>query len=255
MNIRILTDTVQIGDTVASIIASEIQTNPFCILGLATGSTPLDTYRALVRMYKENKVDFAKVTTFNLDEYVGLPPEHQQSFAFFMKQNLFDHVNIKTENIHLFSGTANNPKEHCVQYDALIAKAGGIDIQLLGLGNNGHIAFNEPGEKFSENSYVAELTQETIEANQRFFKSIDDVPKRAFTMGIGMILKARKIIMIASGINKAQAIFQMIKGPVTPQCPASILQTCRDITVFLDEPTASYVENKFGSLNDQITGD
>ncbi len=250
MNIKILTDTVQIGNTVASIIASKIHTNPFCILGLATGSTPIETYRALVRMYKENKVDFSKVTTFNLDEYVGLPPEHEQSFAYFMKQNLFDHVNIKTENIHLFSGTANNLKEHCEQYDALIAKAGGIDIQLLGLGNNGHIAFNEPGEKLSGNSYVVELKKETIEANQRFFKSVDDVPKRAFTMGIGMILKAKKIILIATGINKAQAIFHMIKGPVTPRCPASILQTFSDITVFLDEPTAAYINDKFGSLND-----
>lgn len=234
MKINIYKSEAQIGKVAAALIAGEIIKKPECVLGMATGSSPLPVYNALVELYNQGDLDFSTVRTFNLDEYVGIERTHKQSYYRFMFDNFFSKINIKHENVHI-----PDPKQDCASYDAAIDAAGGIDLQLLGIGNNGHIAFNEPSDVFPFGTHIVDLSENTIEANKRFFESIDEVPKKAITMGIGSIMKAREIIMIATGKAKAEAVKKMVKGSVDPRCSASVLQLHQKVTVFLDAQAAS----------------
>ena len=224
---------------VAERIAESIRAKPEIVLGLATGGTPLGIYRELVRMHREESLDFSNVTTFNLDEYVGLGPKHPQSYRFFMQQQLFDHINIKPSNTHVPNGLASDIEAHAREYEASVRAAGGIDLQLLGIGENGHIAFNEPGSPADSRTRRVDLTEATIEANSRFFSSMDDVPRHAITMGIATILDAKRIILMASGKRKANAIREAIEGPINESCPASQLQRSGDVTFVLDAAAAA----------------
>lgn len=224
---------------VAELIAGEIRGNENPVIGLATGSTPIGAYRKLVEWYNEGSLDFSKVTSVNLDEYKGLPRENDQSYWYFMHDNLFDHVNIKPENINLPDGTNPDGEAECKRYDDVIASLGHVDIQLLGMGHNGHIAFNEPSESFSRGTNCVDLQASTIEANKRFFASADDVPRQAYTMGIGTIMAAKKIVMAVNGSAKAEAVKRALQGPVTPMMPASILQFHPDCYVVLDAEAAA----------------
>ena len=208
------------------------------MLGFATGSTPLDLYAELVRLYEAGEISFKDVTTFNLDEYVGLEPTHDQSYRYFMDTNLFNLIDLDPAAVHIPSGI-DTSAENLAAYDAAIAQAGGVDMQLLGIGVNGHIGFNEPGTPLESLTHVVELTESTREANKRFFDSIDDVPTHAATMGIKTVMNAKKLMLIALGENKADAIAATINGPVTPEVPASVLQLHPDVVVFLDEGAAS----------------
>ncbi len=239
MNVLVMKNTQEIGKAAGTMFAAQVISKPNSVLGLATGSTPIPTYQYMIELYKQGVVDYSKVTTYNLDEYCGLTHDHDQSYYYFMQENLFKGINVPTESIHVLNGVAPDAQAECDAYDAAIDAAGGIDLQILGIGNNGHIAFNEPCNSFPSKTHIVSLTQSTIEANKRFFESIDDVPKQAITMGIGSIMKARNIILIATGAAKAEAVKAMINGPVDPQCPASILQFHPNVTIFLDEPAAS----------------
>lgn len=225
----------------ASIIANEIKANPNLVLGLATGSTPIGTYRELIRMHKEEKLDFSKITTFNLDEYYGLSAGHKQSYAYFMKHNLFDHININIQNTFIPSGTTKNIIEECKNYDELIVKKGGIDLQLLGIGLNGHIGFNEPSEELSIGTHLVDLDEKTIKSNSRFFNSLKEVPRQAITMGLGPIMKAKKILLLACGKEKAEIIGQIINGKCSTKVPASILQVHPYVTIVIDEEIYNYL--------------
>ena len=229
----------------AKMIADAIRAKPNIVLGLATGGTPEGCYKELVRMHKEEGLDFSQVVTFNLDEYVGLPPDHPQSYHYYMDVHLFNHVNIKRENIHIPDGMAKDLEKHCQEYEEMIKKAGGIDLQLLGIGRNGHIGFNEPGSPFDSRTRVVELTETTRRDNARFFKSIDEVPTHAVTMGLATIMEAKKIILLASGENKADAIAKAVEGPKTTRVPASILQDHPDCTFIIDKEAASKLKGKY----------
>lgn len=208
----------------AKIVAQRIKNKPNLVLGLATGSTPLGLYKELIKMHKDEGLDFSKVITFNLDEYIGLPPSHDQSYHYFMYQNLFKHININPTNVHIPSGQSDNIEVFCQWYEDEIKKAGGIDLQILGIGGNGHIAFNEPGSSLASRTRIKTLTKKTIEDNSRFFDSIDKVPKFAITMGIGTIMESKEIILLANGEGKSDAVKAAVEGPITAMCPASILQ-------------------------------
>ena len=226
----------------ANIISAQVIMKPNCVLGLATGGTPVGTYKQLVEWYNKGDIDFSEVTTVNLDEYRGLPKEHPESYWSFMHRNLFDHVNIRPEAINLPDGTNMDADAECARYDAVIHNVGGVDLQLLGIGNDGHIAFNEPCDEFPEKTHVVDLTQNTIEANARFFQSMDEVPKQAITMGIGTIMKAKKIVLLANGPKKAQTIRDTVYGPITPKVPASILRLHPDVTIFVDEEAGALLK-------------
>lgn len=225
----------------ANIIASQVVLKPDCVLGLATGSTPIGAYKDLVEKYEQGDLDFSQVTTVNLDEYKGLPRENDQSYYYFMHDNLFDHVNVKPENTHLPDGTKEEANEECARYEELIRSLGGQDLQLLGLGHNGHIGFNEPDAVFEKTTHCVDLQESTIEANKRFFASADDVPKQAYTMGIGTIMQAKKILVVVSGEDKADTVAKAFFGPVTPEVPASILQFHKDVILVADEAALSKV--------------
>jgi len=225
----------------AHIIAAEIHRNPACVLGLATGSTPIGTYENLIAWNKAGEISFKEVKTVNLDEYKGLAPTHDQSYRYFMQHNLFDHIDIDPANTHVPSGLAEDAQAECEAYDQLVASFGYADLQLLGLGHNGHIGFNEPDDHFTKATHVVDLTQSTIDANARFFASIDDVPRQALTMGVGCIMAARRVLLVANGAGKADAIYRMVCGPITPDCPASILQLHNDVIVVGDEAALSKV--------------
>ena len=225
----------------ANIIASQIVLKPDCVLGLATGSTPIGAYKNLVEKYEQGDLDFSQVTTVNLDEYKGLPRENDQSYYYFMHDNHFDHVNVKPENTHLPDGTKEDSDEECARYEELIRTLGGQDLQLLGLGHNGHIGFNEPDAIFEKATHCVDLQESTIEANKRFFASADDVPKQAYTMGIGTIMQAKKILVVVSGEDKADTVAKAFFGPVTPEVPASILQFHKDVILVADEAALSKV--------------
>lgn len=225
----------------ANIIASQIVLKPDCVLGLATGSTPIGAYKNLVEKYEQGDLDFSQVTTVNLDEYKGLPRENDQSYYYFMHDNLFDHVNVKPENTHLPDGTKEDSDEECARYEELIRTLGGQDLQLLGLGHNGHIGFNEPDAIFEKATHCVDLQESTIEANKRFFAFADDVPKQAYTMGIGTIMQAKKILVVVSGEDKADTVAKAFFGPVTPEVPASILQFHKDVILVADEAALSKV--------------
>ena len=220
----------------AKIVSEEIKNKPNTVLGLATGSTPVGLYKKLIRLHKEEGLDFSKVTSFNLDEYVGINNENPNSYHYFMKDNLFDHINIEPKNVFIPDGQAKDLEKHCKEYDELIEKKGGIDLQILGIGENGHIAFNEPDEKLNVNTSIVKLTESTIHANSRFFDSIDEVPKTAITMGIGSIMKAKKIILLANGKKKANAIKELLKADkITTELPASMLLLHPNLIIILDE--------------------
>lgn len=224
----------------SEIIALEIKNNPHAILGLATGSTPMGTYKELIRMHKEENLDFSKIKTFNLDEYVGLDGDHPNSYRYFMDEELFNHVNIAKENTNVPDGKTKDLLSFCKDYDKRIEEAGGVDLQLLGIGSNGHIAFNEPADELSANTSIVKLTEETIKANARFFNSADEVPKEAISMGIGSILKAKKILLLASGKSKAEAIKKLLNSDkVSTRLPASFLHLHSDVTIIVDEDAYS----------------
>ncbi len=239
MNVLIFDTEEQIGIAAGNYMCGQVLQKPDSVLGLATGSTPLKPYGQMIDLYKKGVVDFSKVTTFNLDEYVNLDVNDKNSYHSFMHENLFDHINIPEESINFLNGNASDPEKECEEYENKIKKAGGIDIQLLGIGSNGHIAFNEPSDCFQRWSHVVNLKESTVKDNSRFFKSIEEVPTQAVTMGIGSIMQAKKILIIAIGENKAKAIKQLINGNVTPQCPASVLQFHTDVTLMLDRGAAS----------------
>ena len=231
MNIIHVSSYEELSRKAADIIAAQVILKPDCILGLATGSTPIGTYQNLIKKYQQGDLDFSKVTTFNLDEYLGLTPDHPQSYRYFMNDNLFHHVNVRPECTHVPDGCAADPKAYGLAYDQAILEQGGIDLQLLGIGNNGHIAFNEPADEFVKETHTVELKQSTIEANKRFFESIEQVPTKAITMGMGSIMQAKKVLLIADGPAKKEAIEKAFYGPICPQVPASILQLHPDLTV------------------------
>lgn len=223
----------------ANIIASQITMKPNCVLGLATGSSPVGTYKELIKYYEMGDLDFSEVSTINLDEYKGLSPENEQSYRYFMNTNLFDHVNIDKSRTNVPNGLAEDSKKACADYDALIAQYGGIDLQLLGIGHNGHIAFNEPADTFTVGTNCVDLQPSTIEANKRFFASEADVPRQAYSMGIGNIMQAKKIVVIVSGADKAKILNEILCGPVTPRVPASVLKLHADVTIIADEAALS----------------
>lgn len=223
----------------ANIISAQVIMKPDCVLGLATGSTPIGAYKQLIEWYEKGDLDFGDVTTVNLDEYKGLPRDNDQSYYYFMHNNLFDYVNINPDRTNLPDGMNPNSEEECARYEEVIRSTGGVDLQLLGLGHNGHIGFNEPGEAFETETHCVDLQPRTIEANKRFFASIDDVPKQAYTMGIKTIMMAKKILVVVSGEDKAEAVRNAFFGPVTPQVPASILQMHPNVTVVADEAALS----------------
>ena len=225
----------------AAIIAAQVIHKPNCVLGLATGGTPVGTYKNLVEWYKSGDLDFSEVSTVNLDEYRGLPREHRESYWSFMHRNLFDHVNIPQDRINLPDGTNMDADAECKRYDAVIASLGGVDLQLLGIGHDGHIGFNEPSDAFDMGTHCVDLTEETIEANKRFFASRDEVPRQAYTMGTHTIMSARKVLMIVSGKDKAGIIKKAFFGPVTPHVPASILQMHPNFVLVADEDALSLV--------------
>ena len=226
----------------ANIISAQVIMKPNCVLGLATGGTPVGTYAQLVEWYNKGDLDFSEVTTVNLDEYRGLPKEHPQSYWYFMNENLFSKVNIDPAKTNLPDGTNLDTAAECARYNGIIHKLGGIDLQLLGIGPNGHIGFNEPGEAFELETHCVNLTAETIEANKRFFDgNVDLVPKQAYTMGIKTIMQARKVLMVANGKGKAEIIKKAFFGPVTPEVPASILQMHPDFTLVGDEEALSLI--------------
>ena len=226
----------------ANIMASVITLDPSCTLGLATGSTPIGTYKNLVAGYENGDYDFSNVRSVNLDEYKGLPKENEQSYYYFMHDNLFDKVNIKPENTHLPDGTNLDSEEEAARYEALVQSLGTVDLQLLGLGRNGHIGFNEPGDSFVEPTHCVDLKESTIEANKRFFESADDVPKQAYSMGIGTIMRAKKILVVVSGEDKAQALKDTICGPISPKVPGTILRLHSDVTIVADEAAMSLMK-------------
>lgn len=219
----------------ANIISAQVIMKPNCVLGLATGSTPIGTYDQLVEWYNKGDLDFSEVTTVNLDEYKGLPRTNDQSYYYFMHQHLFDRVNIDPERTNVPNGMEPDAEKECGRYEELIRSLGGVDLQLLGFGHNGHIGFNEPGEAFEKETHCVDLTESTIEANKRFFASADDVPKQAYTMGIKTIMQAKKILIVVNGENKADIVERAFFGPVTPEVPASILQLHNDVTLVGDE--------------------
>ena len=226
----------------AHIIAAQIVLKPDCVLGLATGSTPVGTYKNLVEWYKNGDLDFSTLSSCNLDEYRGLSPENDQSYRYFMNTNLFDHVNIRKDNTFVPDGLQENSDQACQMYEQIIRDLGGIDLQLLGLGHNGHIGFNEPAEDFPKITHCVDLTESTIQANKRFFEKESDVPRQAYTMGIGTIMSAKKILVVVSGEDKAEILNKIINGPITPQVPASILQLHPDVTIVADNAALSKVK-------------
>lgn len=223
----------------ANIIRAQVILKPDCVLGLATGSSPVGIYQNLVKWHQKGDLDFSKVSSINLDEYRGLRPDNDQSYRYFMDTNLFNHINIDKAHTFVPNGLEEDPKKACSDYDQIIESMGGVDLQLLGLGHNGHIGFNEPSNVFPSGTHCVDLAPSTIEANKRFFASEADVPRQAYTMGIRSILLAKKIIMVVSGEGKAEILKKVVCGPITPEVPASVLQLHRDAVIVADEAALS----------------
>lgn len=238
MQISIFKTAREIGAAVAEIITDEVKSNPSCVLGLATGATPIPTYDSIKEIYSKGGISFKNVKTYNLDEYCDLPVDDKNSYYTFMHEQLFNGIDIPEENVHFLDGNAVDTAAECQRYDDEIKKIGGIDIQLLGIGNNAHIGFNEPANEFTNGSFKVKLTDSTINANKIYFEE-NTMPRYALTMGIKQIVSAKKIILIATGAKKAQAVRNMIEGEVTPQVPASVLQEHDNVLIFLDEDAAS----------------
>lgn len=236
----------------AKFVVDRLRRKPNLVLGLATGATPLGLYRELIRYYKEG-LDLSKITTFNLDEYVGLPRDHEQSYAHFMWENLFNHINVPERWVHVPNGMATDIEAHCKWYEKQIESVGGIDVQLLGIGANGHIAFNEPGSSLGSRTRVKTLTHNTRAANARFFGSLENVPHYALTMGVGTVMEAKELLLIASGESKADAIRASVEGPLTAMVPASIIQMHRKATVIIDRAAASKLTGEYAaSLEEEM---
>lgn len=244
MRITVVRDYDEMSTLAAKKIADRIKKEPDIVLGLATGSTPLGMYKRLIQYYKEGYLDFSKVTTFNLDEYIGLSKEHSQSYINFMKENLFDHINIKKENIFIPNGMAENLEDECRRYDELLDSFAPINIQILGIGVNGHIGFNEPSKNLMLRTHVTELAEDTRKANARFFDDISKVPTKAITMGIGDIMRAEKIILLASGKSKAPIIKHMVETGISTFIPASILKLHKNVEIIADKDAASLIEKR-----------
>lgn len=225
----------------ANIISAQVIINPSSVLGLATGSTPLGIYRQLIDWYNKGDLDFSKAYSVNLDEYVGLSPDHEQSYHYYMNENFFSHVNFAEGHNYLPDGMAKDIDAECARYDKLISDLGGISLQLLGIGHTGHIGFNEPNAAFDKMTHAVDLHPKTIEANARFFASPDEVPKQAITMGIKSIMQAKQILLVANGAEKAEILYESLFGPVTPAVPASILQLHPNVTVVADEAALSVI--------------
>ena len=235
MKIIVCENYAEMSARAAELIADLVKAKPGCVLGLATGSTPVGMYKELIAKNTAGEISFKDVTTYNLDEYYPIEPTHEQSYRYFMNVNLFDHIDIDKTKTFVPNGLTENPEEEGAAYDAAIEAAGGVDLQVLGIGQNGHIAFNEPDDALIAGTHITSLTDDTIEANSRFFASKEDVPTRAFTMGIGSIMKAKKIILLANGANKHAAIAQMLDDKITTQCPATILKAHADVYLFCDK--------------------
>lgn len=242
MNVQILENAQAIGAAVGQLFVEQVKTQPDSVLGLATGSSPIPTYQYMAQEYAAGHVSFRNVTTFNLDEYCDLPQKDPNSYYSFMFDNLFRHTDIDSARVNFLDGNAADDKAECAQYEKRIKDAGGIDLQLLGIGNNGHIGFNEPGAAFEKETHCVDLTESTIQANKRFFEKVEDVPTQAYTMGIKNIMQARKVLLIVSGEGKAEILDKVLYGPVTPQVPASILQLHNDLTVVADEAAMSVIK-------------
>ncbi len=246
MKIYAAKDYAEVSRMAANLISAQVQLKPNAVLGLATGSTPVGAYKRMIEMYENGDLDFSKIQSINLDEYKGLSGDHDQSYRYFMNTNLFDHININKENTFVPNGLAEDAEAECAAYDKRIKEKGGIDLQLLGIGGNGHIGFNEPDASFIKETHVVTLAEGTRQSNSRFFASIDEVPTHALTMGIQGIMSAKKVLLLATGEAKAQAIYDSFFGPVTPAVPASILQLHADCTVIADEAALSLVREKMG---------
>jgi glucosamine-6-phosphate deaminase len=242
MEIIVTKDYEEMSDRAAEIVISEIGAKPNLALGLATGSTPEGLYARLVKAHRDQGLDFSRVTTFNLDEYVGLAPDHEQSYRCFMSKHLFDHINIRKDRTHVPDGLAMELGRYCKRYEQMMREAGGVDLQVLGIGRDGHLGFNEPGTSLASRTQVVALAPETIEDNSRFFKTRDQVPRFAITMGVQSILDARKCLLLASGASKADALKGCIEGPVTSMLTASALQLHPAAVVIADEAAASKLE-------------
>ena len=239
MKIYKVKDYEEMSRKAAAVIASQIISKPDSVLGLATGSTPIGTYKHLVAAYKAGDLDFSQIKSANLDEYRGLTKDNDQSYYYFMNNHLFQHVNIDPANTNIPDGTNNDPDAECARYEEVIKSLGGVDLQLLGLGHDGHMGFNEPCDHFDKITHCVDLTEMTIEANKRFFASADDVSRQAYTMGCGTIMRAKKILILVSGADKADILYQVVNGPVTPQVPASLLQFHPDVILIADEAAMS----------------
>lgn len=242
MRIEMYTDQSLLDERAAQLIADVVKESAQPILGLATGGTPTGVYDKLLNIYRKGEVSFNHVTTFNLDEYVGLPASHPETYVSYMNKHLFDHINLPKDRIHIPDGSHPNPAEECLRYDRALEEAGRIDLQLLGLGHNGHIGFNEPNKTLIRSTHVVELSPQTREANARFFDSIDEVPKKAITMGIGSILQAKQILLIVKGAAKADIVKEALTGPITTEIPASLLQTHPGLIVLLDREAAAKLD-------------
>lgn len=241
LNIIKVKDEQQFNETGAGIIASLLQSNPRAILGLATGSTPVGVYGKLIELYREGVVSFKQASSFNLDEYIGLDEQHPESYRRFMNEKLFNHIDILPENTHVPSGNSSDPEQAAAEYNRLLEQAGQIDLQLLGLGHNGHIGFNEPAEELTGPTHIVKLEERTRQANARYFPSIDEVPTHAITMGIGTILQAKQILLMAKGADKAEVVARALRGPITTKCPASLLQTHPNVVVVLDQAAGGLI--------------
>lgn len=239
MEIVITADYNELSQQAAEIVADQIQSNKNSVLGLATGSTPEGMYAALAEMHRQGQLDFSEVTTFNLDEYIDLPSDHPQSYHHYMKHHLFRKVNLKSSNINIPCTDSSDPEMVCREYDQKIINSGGIDLQVLGIGTNGHVGFNEPSRTLCVDTHIVELAEETIDANSRFFKTKNEVPRRAITMGVGSIMRAKRILLLASGSNKAEAVKEMLSGKIKTELPASLLQLHQNSLVILDQEAAS----------------
>lgn len=227
----------------ANIISAQVIMKPDCVLGLATGSTPIGAYKQLIKWYEKGDLNFSNITSVNLDEYKGLGSDSDQSYRYFMNQNLFNHINIDKNLTYVPDGLEADADKACSMYNQIIEDVGGVDLQLLGLGHNGHIGFNEPSDIFEKKTHCVDLTESTIAANTRFFQKEEDVPRQAYTMGIQTIMQARKILIVVSGADKADILQQIVEGPITPQVPASVLQLHSDVTIVADEAALANLKN------------
>ncbi|MDP8226694.1 MAG: glucosamine-6-phosphate deaminase [Candidatus Celaenobacter polaris] len=235
MEIKLISSYDEMSKLAAKMVAKKIKDKPNTVLGLATGSTPEGMYRELVKMYKEDELDLSQVVTFNLDEYLGLSPDHPQSYHYYMYENFFNHVNIKEENIYIPKGDTKDPVRECLNYEKEIEKVEGIDLQILGIGINGHVGFNEPDINLEAETHIIQLSDDTITANSRFFRNLDEVPKRAITMGMKTIMKSKKIILMAWGLEKKEAVLKAISRHINTEIPASLLQLHNDIILIVDK--------------------